>query len=162
MKIKNKILISLSYFISVILGANILLNDHANISTIIAAYIFVGVVMLFIFIKLINYWEIKNIHKMIVNIPKDDWHFDSPLYHLKLLDKNELLKKCLIKNLHCPEIDIIYEKNTELFLLSNINPATKLDKTIFINDKKFNLLQTVKINVDSVKYNIKKNISIES
>ena len=152
MKIKNKILISLSYFISVILGANILLNDYANISTIIAAYIFVGVVMLFIFIKLINYWEAKNIQKIIVNIPKEDWNSNSQLYHLKLLYKNELLKRCLIKNLHCQGINLIYEKNTDLFLLSNINPATKLDKNIFINDKKFNLLQTVKINVNSVKY----------
>ena len=98
MKIKNKILISLSYLILVILGANILLNNDANISTIIAAYIFVGVVMLFIFIKLINYWEIKNIHKIIANIPKEDWDFNSQLYHLKLLYKNELLKRCLIKN----------------------------------------------------------------
>ena len=152
MKIKNKILISLSYLILVILGANILLNNHANISTIIAAYIFVGVVMLFIFIKLVNYWEAKNIQKIIVNIPKEDWNSNSQLYHLKLLYKNELLKKSLIKNLHCQEIDIIYEKNTDLFLFSNINPATKLDKNIFINDKKFNLLQTVKINVNSVKY----------
>ncbi len=152
MKIKNKILISLSYLILVILGANILLNNHANISTIIAAYIFVGVVMLFIFIKLVNYWEIKNIHKIIANIPKENWDFNSQLYHLKLLYKNELLKRCLIKNLHSQGIDLIYEKNTDLFLLSNINPATKLDKNIFINDKKFNLLQTVKINVNSVKY----------
>lgn len=152
MKIKNKILIFLSYLIIVILGANILLNNHAHISTIIAAYIFIGVVMLFIFIKLINYWEIKNIYKIIANIPKEDFDSKSQLYHLKLLYKSELLKKSLIKNLHCREIDVIYEKNTDLFLLSNINPATKLDKTIFVNDKKFNLLQTVKINVNSVKY----------
>ncbi len=160
MNFKNKVIIFLSYVLCVILAANILVISATNLSSKVAAYIFVSVVLLFLFIKIINFLdERKTLGKVVTrrqfNLLLDKYHKQNKsykIYHLKLKDKNENLKNYLIR-CFCKKGQAIFaEALDSVYILTGDDIFLDLDKTIFINTTKINLKENVKLYVNNDEY----------
>ena len=168
MNFKNWVIIISSYLLLLGIFVNLLINQTVSLLTTISAYIFSSIFLLFIYIYLINYIEIRykidllnknsnskvtskrKFNACIAQLKKRKINYNFLYLKLNNLDKNmqKILNKKIINYLNIQDCKAIYTKNDDkIFIITTSTKSVikSLDKIIYILSQKINLLKNITI-----------------